>query len=72
MRAKRILVFVPLAVLTAFIAVGSAVTGVLHHSSPVPPATVPAPHVSLLPAYAPTTQPKNEPPVRLNSGPPAP
>ena len=56
MRAKRVIVFVPLAVLTAFIAFGSVAAGVRHHSSPVPAATVPAPQVSLLPEYAPVTQ----------------
>ena len=59
MRAKRAVVFIPFAVLTAFVTFGSVAAGVGHHSSPVP---VPAPHVSLLPEYAPV--PTTELPVQ--------
>jgi hypothetical protein len=58
MTIKRTLVFVPLAVLTAFIAFGSLeVNGVLHQSpagqSSVRPAPVPAGGLNLLPYDAP-------------------
>jgi hypothetical protein len=64
MRAKRLVVFIPFAVLTAFVAFGSVAAGVGHRSSSVP---VPAPHVSLLPEYAPV--PATELPVKVNLGP---
>lgn len=59
MKVRRVVVFVPLAVLAAFIAFGSAELAGLLHQSPAgrpsvrPTVTVPAAQLHLLPAYAP-------------------
>ncbi len=61
MRVRRVVVFVPVAVLAAFIAFGSAELAGLLHQSPAgrpsvrPTVTVPASQLHLLPAYAPLT-----------------